>query len=179
MPVRKRKRSTRPSNTVPAGAWLALGIVIGIGVAMLIDIDGWYVDKAQTRSVTQETEKNAEPPIKRSFDFYTLLPELEIIIPQEETDLPDKQPAKQTTPPTHKGGYLLQAGSFKSFGDADSLKARLALLGIEANVQSVDVNNIQWHRVRVGPSSDRQALEQIRIRLRTHQIDTILMQAKQ
>ena len=177
MPVRKKKRSTRSSSTVPAWAWLALGTVIGIGIAMLIDIDGWYVDKA--RSVTQETEKTAEPPIKRSFDFYTLLPELEVIIPQEETGLPEKQPAKQTTSPTHKGGYLLQAGSFKSFEDADSLKARLALLGIEANVQSVDVNNIQWHRVRVGPSSDRQALEQIRMRLRTHQIDTILMQAKQ
>ncbi len=179
MPVRKKKRSTRSSNTVPAWAWLALGIVTGIGIAMLIDIDGWYVDKTQTPSVAQEAEKTAEPPIKRSFDFYTLLPELEIVIPQEETDLPDKQPAQQTMPPTHKGGYLLQAGSFKSHEDADSLKARLALLGIEANVQSVDVNNIQWHRVRVGPSNDRQALEQIRVRLRTHQIDTILMQAKQ
>ena len=179
MPVRKKKRSTRSSSTAPAWAWLALGIVIGIGIAMLIDIDGWYADKGQTGSVTQEAEKTAEPPIKRSFDFYTLLPELEIIIPQEETDLPDKQPAQQTSPPTHQGGYLLQAGSFKSFEDADSLKARLALLGIEANVQSVDVNNIQWHRVRVGPSSDRQELEQIRMRLRAHHIDTILMQAKQ
>ncbi|MYB89484.1 MAG: SPOR domain-containing protein [Proteobacteria bacterium] len=179
MPVRKKKRSTRSSSSVPAWAWLALGIVIGIGIAMLIDIDGWYVDKDQAQSVAQEAGKTAEPPIKRNFDFYTLLPELEIIIPQEETGLPDKQPAKQTAPPTHKGGYLLQAGSFKSFNDADSLKARLALLGIEANVQSVDVNNTQWHRVRVGPSSDRQALEQIRMRLRTHQIDTILMQAKQ
>lgn len=176
MPVRKKKRSTRSSNAVPAWGWLALGFVAGIGIAMLIDIDGWYVDKAQTSSVP---EKAAEPPVKRSFDFYTLLPELEIVIPQEETGLPDKQPTQQTAPPTHKGGYLLQAGSFKSHDDADSLKARLALLGIEANVQSVDVNNTQWHRVRVGPSNDRQALEQIRVRLRTHQIDTILMQAKQ
>lgn len=179
MPVRKKRRSARSSRTVPAWAWLALGAVIGIGIAMLIDIDGWYAGKAQTRSAMHEAEKTAEPPIKRSFDFYTLLPELEIVIPQEETDLPDKLPARQTTPPTHKGGYLLQAGSFKSPEDADSLKARLALLGIEANVQSVDVNDIQWHRVRVGPSSDRQALEQVRMRLRTHQIDTILMQAKQ
>lgn len=176
MPVRRKKRSTRSSNAVPAWAWLAVGIVAGIGIAMLIDIDGWYADKDQAPPVAEKAE---EPPVKRSFDFYTLLPELEIVIPQEETGVPDKQPAQQTAPPTHKGGYLLQAGSFKSHDDADGLKARLALLGIEANVQSVEVNNTQWHRVRVGPSSDRQALEQIRVRLRTQQIDTILMQAKQ
>ena len=178
MAARKKRKSTRSLNSVPAWVWLGIGVATGIAIAMLIDIDGWYVDKAHTRSVTQDTAKTADPPAKRSFDFYTLLPELEIIIPQEETSLSDEQPAQQATLPTHKGGYLLQAGSFKSFNDADSLKARLALLGIEANVQSVDVNNTRWHRVRVGPSKDRQALEQIRMRLRTHQIDTILMQAK-
>ncbi len=179
MATRKHRKSTQPSSLMPAWAWLALGVVTGIGIAMLIDIDGWYVDKEQTQSVKRDTASTPEPPAKRSFDFYTLLPELEIVIPQEETSLSNEQPAQKVTPSTHKGGYLLQAGSFNSFGDADSLKARLALLGIEANVQSVDVNDTKWHRVRVGPLNDRQALEQIRARLRSHQIDTILMQAKQ
>lgn len=146
---------------------------------MLIDIDGWYATKTQTRAGAQEAAKTAKPPAKRNFDFYTLLPELEIIIPQEDIDSQGVQPARQASPPpTHKGGYLLQAGSFKRFSEADSLKARLALLGIEANIQSVDVNDTKWHRVRIGPSNDRQALEQTRQRLRTNHIDTILMQAK-
>ncbi len=145
---------------------------------MLIDIDGWYADKTQTRAGAQEAAKAAPPP-KRNFDFYTLLPELEIIIPQEEIDPQGRRPLKpDSPPPTHQGGYLLQAGSFRHFNEADSLKARLALLGIEAHIQSVAVNNTKWHRVRIGPSNDRPALEQTRTRLRTHQIDTILMQAK-
>ena len=74
--------------------------------------------------------------------------------------------------------YYKRAHS-KKLNEADSLKARLALLGVEAHIQSVDVNNTTWHRVRIGPSNDRQGLEQLRKRLRKNHIDTILMQAKQ
>ncbi len=177
MAVRKKRKPARRGRLFPAWAWLGLGIISGIGIAMSIDIDGWYAGK--NRAVTQEAVKPAESLEKRKFDFYTLLPELEIIIPQDEITLQGEEPVKPARRPEHKGGYLLQAGSFKQFDEADSLKARLALLGIEAHIQSVEVNDITWHRVRIGPSNDRQALEETRKNLRTNQIDTILMQAKQ
>ena len=176
MAARKKRKPVTPTSLLPDWAWLGVGITAGIAIAMMIDIDGWFADRPG--AAKQETATPAESSGKREFDFYTLLPELEIIIPQEETTSQDKQPVKPA-PAASQGSYLLQAGSFKQLGEADSLKARLALLGIESHIQSVNVNNTAWHRVRIGPSKDRQALEQTRKHLSTNHIDTILMQTKQ
>jgi len=47
--------------------------------------------------------------------------------------------------------YLLQAGSFSTSGDAEALKARIALLGLSARVESGDANGKTVYRVRMGP----------------------------
>ncbi|MGH1538200.1 MAG: SPOR domain-containing protein [Gammaproteobacteria bacterium] len=179
--ARRKKRSTaKSSSIIPAWIWLTLGILIGLGIAMFTRSNGRY-DNEQVATPT-EPAITTEPVTKRKFDFYTLLPELEIVIPQEETR-PLKQKPSTTASTSkqqsdYKGGYLLQAGSFQQFNEADSLKARLALIGVQANIQSVDVNKTKWHRVQIGPSNDREALESLRKRLKSSQIDTILLQAK-
>ncbi|QMU61839.1 MAG: SPOR domain-containing protein [Gammaproteobacteria bacterium] len=179
--ARKRKRSTaKSSSIIPAWIWLTLGILIGLGIAMFTGSNVGNVEQVTTSSQSKVTK---EPETKRKFDFYTLLPELEIVIPLEESQPPKQKPSaspdttnKQQT--NYRGGYLLQAGSFQQFNEADSLKARLALIGVEANIQSVEVNKTKWHRVQIGPSNDRNALEKLRKRLKSSQIDTILLQAK-
>lgn len=179
MARRSKRASKQTSSILPAWIWLTLGILIGLGIAMFTRFNGRYVDEMQINSEKQQQEiRTKSENTKRKFDFYTLLPELEIVIPEEEARPLQKKPVSKQAAATHKGGYLLQAGSFQKINEADSLKARLALLGVEAHIQSVDVNNTKWHRVRIGPSSDRQALEQLRKRLRDNHIDTILMQAK-
>lgn len=47
--------------------------------------------------------------------------------------------------------YILQAGSFSASGDAEALKARIALLGLSARVESGDANGKTVYRVRMGP----------------------------
>ena len=180
MARRKKRSSAKSSSIIPAWIWLTLGILIGLGIAMFTGSNVGNVEQAAT---PPESSITTEPTTKRKFDFYTLLPELEIVIPQEETRPPKQKPS---SPPTttsdqqsdYKGGYLLQAGSFQQFNEADSLKARLALIGVEANIQSVEVNKTKWHRVQIGPSKDRKTLENLRKRLKSSQIDTILLQAK-
>ncbi len=176
----RRKTAKKTSSILPAWIWLTLGILIGLGIAMLTKINGRYLDQGNTNSATthQEDVQNTKPSKKPKFDFYTLLPELEVVIPDEEKQ-PLQQHTTQKKQADYTGGYLLQAGSFQQFSEADGLKARLALLGVEAHIQSVDVNNSKWHRVRIGPSKDRQALEELRTRLRKNHIDTLLMQAKE
>ena len=71
--------------------------------------------------------------------------------------------------------YLLQVGSFRAMNDADQLKARLALLGIVARVQSVTVNDATWHRVRVGPVSSAREADELRSRLADNGIDSLVM----
>lgn len=173
---RKKRSTAKQSSIIPAWIWLTLGILIGLGIAMFTGTNNRYKDQEQVAKTTQPAITK-EPETKQKFDFYTLLPELEIVIPQEETQPPKPKPrSKQQT--VYKGGYLLQAGSFKQFNEADSLKARLALIGVQANIQSVEVNQTKWHRVQIGPSQDRDALESLRKRLKATQIDTILLQAK-
>lgn len=176
--ARKKRRSTaKSSSIIPAWIWLTLGILIGLGIAMFTGTNVGNVEQvAAPPAITKQ------PETKRKFDFYTLLPELEIVIPQEETRPPKQKTSTSPIPKPqsndYKGGYLLQAGSFQQFNEADSLKARLALIGVEANIQSVEVNQTKWHRVQIGPSSDRASLENLRKRLKSSQIDTILLQAK-
>ena len=178
--ARRRKRSTtKPSSILPAWIWLTLGILIGLGIAMVTRMNGRYVDSGYSdASSQQENTANSQQVKKPKFDFYTLLPELEVVIPDEEKR-PLEQKGINNKHSEYTGGYLLQAGSFQKYDEADSLKARLALVGVEAHIQSVEVNNSKWHRVRIGPSHDRQALEDLRKRLRKQHIDTMLMQAKQ
>ena len=177
MARKKRRSSTQSSSIIPAWIWLTLGILIGLGIAMFTGSNGRKV--YQQADVPVDHAITKEPTTKRKFDFYTLLPELEIVIPHEETLPPKQKPSSVNEQQSeYKGGYLLQAGSFQQFNEADSLKARLALIGVEAKIQSVEVNKTKWHRVQIGPSTDRSALENLRTRLKNNQIDTILLQAK-
>ena len=179
MTSRRKRTIKKPSSILPAWIWLTFGILIGLGIALVTRMNGRYVDHAESETTQQQAStQNSEQTKKPKFDFYTLLPELEVVIPDDEKQPLQKKPSANE-PTDYKGGFLLQAGSFQQFNEADSLKARLALLGVEAHIQSVDVNNSKWHRVRIGPSSDRQTLEDLRKRLRKNHIDTLLMQAKE
>lgn len=121
------------------------------------------------------SQQAAPKETKRSFDFYTLLPELEVVVTPPSN--PKKDAQKNAQPPVNALFYL-QAGSFRKNTDADSLKAELAMMGVETNIEVVNVNNTNWHRVRVGPSRDLARLQSIQERLRKQKIDSILLKAR-
>ncbi len=62
-------------------------------------------------------------------------------------------PATTAAPAASADGarYILQAGSFSASGDAEALKARIALLGLSARVESGTANGKTVYRVRMGP----------------------------
>ena len=70
---------------------------------------------------------------------------------------------------------MLQAGSYKNFGDADRVRAQLALAGVESKVQKVTVDTDTWHRVRIGPITNLDELNRIRTRLRQSDIDALVI----
>jgi cell division protein FtsN len=124
--------------------------------------------------------KTAPPPAERRFDFYTLLPELEVVVPADQS--PRSPATSGGVPPapavSATGPYILQAGSFQRAEEADSLKASLALLGVEADIQKVTVDKNTWHRVRIGPYSDLAELNRVRERLASNRIDTVLLKER-
>jgi cell division protein FtsN len=91
------------------------------------------------------------------------------------------QPVTQTTSVhSTQGQFYLQAGSFKGEPEADNLKARLALLGIEADVQTAAVpNQGVMHRVRIGPYSSAEDANHARAQLSQNGIPTTVVKVAQ
>lgn len=116
-----------------------------------------------------ETPATSEPDEQR-FTFYNMLPNFEVVIPEEEPEVEvDRQPQAIDQP----GVYILQAGSFSSYEDADRRRAQLALQGVESRIQRVAIDDKTYHRVRIGPIDDLDELNVTRSRLRAANIDVL------
>jgi len=78
-------------------------------------------------------------------------------------------PRPNTPPATNAGNtqtlYYLQAGAFRSEDDAEALKARILMLGLNGFVQPVQVDGVTLHRVRVGPFRGIDEMNRSRIAL--------------
>jgi cell division protein FtsN len=59
--------------------------------------------------------------------------------------------------------------------DADRVRALIALQGVESKIEKVTVDNDTWHRVRIGPISNLQKLEETRSKLRQAQIEALVI----
>ena len=185
----KKKAEAKKSSGSSIG-WgsLAVGMLIGLVVALgaYLYIQ-WSSSGSETASSPTAAIKAVPPvmssesstddeiePEKSRFDFYTLLPEMEIFIPEQDK-------AAQLRMPKIKrpGTYLLQVGSFRSFSDADAFKAQLALKGFESRIQTITIDNDStWHRVRIGPITEMPTLNDIRSRLRKNDIEFMLLKIK-
>lgn len=185
--------------SLPGWVWLLGGLFIGLFVALLVyldhrepgqqkaDITGAVSSffKQKAKDVRQATKQKTQTPSTKPsaqkdrprFDFYTILPELEVAIPEEELIKAHKK--DKTASVENSIEYVLQAGSFRQPDQADRLKAKLALLGIEANIQTVHIRDGEtWHRVRVGPIQNITTLNQTRKRLRDVGVPSIVVKNK-
>jgi cell division protein FtsN len=179
------RKSQQKKQGIPGWVWLLSGLFIGLFVAFLVylqqsgGIKTERISKAPAKSAKQDArsvrkQPQARAPEKKSgiqFDFYSILPEMEVVIPAEELKRPESSgpPAK----------YFLQVGSFRNAADADTQKAKLALLGLISTIQKVTVDGkATWHRVRLGPYSDRRKLDHATHLLQDNDIDFITLKEK-
>jgi len=186
MPRDYKHAKVKPAQTPqrPGWMWFIVGLLLGLFVALLVYVDGsrLIADYRASQSVTMEPsadktqQKELPPPrSKTRFEFYNLLPEMELAVPEAEL----VPPRASATKPGDTTAYLLQVGSFRRLQDADRLKATLALLGLEAHVQIVAVNGQdKWHRVRLGPYSDLTQLRDVRQRLQENDMQAMVLKIK-
>lgn len=187
MAKRKKKRKATPrkkqQQEYPGWMWMIFGLGIGLSVAFAI-----YVKDRETAPVvrtvatqpaslasamddnSEQSSAVIEEPPENRFDFYDMLPNFEVIIPEQEPDVAqDMEPQAVELP----GIYVLQAGSFTEYADADRRRAQLALQGIESRIQRVTIDDRTYHRVRIGPTRDLDKLNTMRSRLRAAKIDVL------
>jgi cell division protein FtsN len=131
------------------------------------------IDKKRPRGADPADADGALPddPAK-SYAFYDMLPKFEVVVPEKDKDV---HPDNRAVPETRSGTYVLQAGSYKNFADADRVRAKLALQGIESKVQKVSVDNDTWHRIRIGPISNLDQLNRLRSILRKADVDALVI----
>jgi len=159
--------------------------VLGVALAA-----AWYINKMpnpfqQQRAPAAKTEppkavpaETARPADKNGktadakprFDFYKILPGVE----EPATDQQLRE-AKSTA----RESFYLQAGAFQKAPDADNLKARLALIGVEVGVEPIDLaDKGTWYRVRIGPYTKVEEINRLRQTLAQNGIEATLVKIK-
>ncbi|UVJ44384.1 SPOR domain-containing protein [Pseudomonas sp. LS1212] len=218
-PKRGASRYQAPAKQpIPGWLWMAIGLTVGAFIVFLMKLEPGGDDIKRVKIEQQKAEKIAEAnktapspqqPVKPKYDFYTLLPESEVIVPPEA--VPEKTPpvpaqapvtpaeaAKIDTaraqaalsgltpppaPPVIKPAattqFFLQAGSFRKQTDADKVRAQIILLGQAVQVESGTVREETWYRVLVGPFSNRQQLTTAQKQLAGSGFSNLLLQQRQ
>ena len=212
MAMRSKNQARRSGRSgMPGGAWLVVGLLLGalaFGYLQFRDKWGQPISslpqpnpqaQAPAPSGDNAVPEPAERP-KPKYDFYTLLPEKEVVIPDAELDAQAraeaaKPPAAATADPASAANqgadaraaptgaatpmasassdgprYLIQAGAFRGSTEAEALKAQIALTGEIARDEVAQINGNTVHRVRMGPYPNASALAAAKQALASHGI---------
>lgn len=178
------KNSSSGSKGSPFFAGLLIGLLLGVGISVAVTVfikgrespfvsKGLPATKNETENsnpsanpdATQPKDANAakDPTGKPRFDFYTILPGTESKVTEQEIKQKETQPEAASNV---KESYFLQVGAFQTEQEADNMKAKLALQGLEAIVQTATIpDKGVWHRVRVGPFTDLDQINKARSEL--------------
>jgi len=209
-PKRGASRYQAPAKkNVPGWAWLVCGLAIGGFLVFLATLEPGGDEIKRTKEPPQAKQQakpkpQGEQPPKPKYDFYTLLPESEVILPPETKE--PEAPAKAVTPeqaakldeeralaalsgqvppppPTVAKApvtqFFLQAGSFRKQVEADKVRAQIILLGQDVRVERVTVREEPWFRVLVGPFTTREQLNLAQKTLAGSGYKNLLLQQRQ
>lgn len=193
----KPRNRRKKKKSLPGYVWLSSGLAIGLFVAFIVylekqpenDKDFGTAVQEELEKIKNKTDKNnaakktstqkiTSAKKEEKYNFYKLLPELEVFIPEHETRPPEVKTKNHATNTNTNKQYVLQVGSFKNLADAEKLKANLAFLGLEASIQHVTIKNQLWHRVRFGPYRDKQQLYKNQSLLEKNDINSNKMELK-
>lgn len=207
------------SNGFPGWGYAVIGILIGAILMAMVMRGSLFTSlrkpagpQANPQATAQhgsepgvlEPAANDSTPKKPQYDFYSVLSEKEVRIPDAEISAQAKAeqtqqpiptpapaasvkspsvavqtvtaaPAESMAPKSSGSGYLLQVGAFPNASAAETQKAKLAMQGFVANVQTVDVGGQTYHRVRLGPFRSATELEATKQKLAAAGIPAIAL----
>ena len=188
----KDYRQTAPKAKSGGGLLLGLfiGFLLGLGLAAGIAIYFFktpvpFLNKAKPPEkaspappgLTEAAKSGKAEDTKPRFDFYRILPGQEE--PVTEQQLKQAAQAAAKAGALAKDTYFLQAGAFQNPADADNLKARLALLGLEASVEPTNLpDKGVWYRIRLGPYANVDEINRVRAQLVQNGFDASLVKIK-
>jgi cell division protein FtsN len=192
-PASNKSASPKPSGGNRLFTGLLIGMMIGVGMAALL---AWYITKSPN-TIVQKTPTNAtvlpaqQPPSTPptatdrrddtnkglGLEFYTTLTgkQANALPPPPAEKNKTAEPKSASTNPAQ----ALQAGSFSSVDDAEKLKAKLAMLGMESTIQAAAIpDKGVKYRVRLGPYQNAGDLARAQNILKQNGMTSVLMPAQ-
>ncbi|NNM83041.1 MAG: SPOR domain-containing protein [Burkholderiales bacterium] len=175
-------------------AGILIGLILGVGVSIGA---AWYINKLPSPFVNTNSTRPATPDLppaqvaavpqppenhdsdKPKFDFYKILPDQQAPAVAKAQAAPQQAPVKPAeaevktpavvakAPAPEPRSFFVQAGSFHSRDDADNMKAKLAMLGLES---SIDSGADSTYRVRIGPFNNQGDIDKAQQNLRQNGI---------
>ena len=201
-----RSAPPRKGSSLLAGiiVGMVLGLAIAAGVAWyILKTPNPFANKESREAVRLAPDVAKPPPARVSeaaaassvgeskprFEFYKVLTDKQdaTVPAQKGSEKPgaaeNKPVPTQTVQAAEKAAaketYFLQAGAFSNADDADKLKARLAMLGMEASIQTVTIpDRGVWHRVRLGPYKGTDEMNKTLAALKQNGVNATPMRAQ-
>lgn len=166
----------KAQSNVPAWVWLFTGVVTGLFLAFLYYLAGIKPTAQQMRDVEMKTPTvSSDGKGAPKFDFYTLLPDKEVV----EATTPRPKQSTAPKPDAAPENFLIQTGSFRSAEEADRRRAELILMGMDVKIQKVVLSGGEtWHRVQIGPFDNADKLEAAKTTLAENRVEYIVTRLK-
>jgi cell division protein FtsN len=177
-----------PVKSLSVWKWMLVTALAILAVVLIVYVSGIGLKDVTPDPIAEvipkpvDPEKKTEPaaikqpdqPKPIQFDFYTILPEKEAVVPEYEIKTRTREErlgqAKATS-------YIMQAGSFTSAKDAEKMQARLAAMGIESNIQRAKVGTTIWYRIKIGPFEQIASVNTLNARLKQSGIDALVTES--
>lgn len=198
----RNRRPAQKAAGLPGWVWLIAGLSMGLVVACIVYIgrpaQPMPMAAANGTTAPDKPRAKVEIPPKEDprFDFYTLLEKEQVLVPGE-TRLRPPVPAATAARPTAPGAavatapspaspapattsaaggsgqYLILAGSFRDSANAEAHKAKLAMAGVEARIETITTqDHATLHRVRIGPSKSLEQAQGVAAKLKSQGFDS-------
>lgn len=171
---------------------------VGTGIVELMK-ESKQADQAETNQIVSEQDTPVTQ--QTAFEFFTVLPGIEVVVPTRESDSPSTTPpastekpvastaevadtadttatatttAAATTTATDTNAYMLQAGSYKTKTEADRQKANLAFQGLASTIQKISIQDRgDFYRIRLGPYISYDKMVEVDQKLASQKIQTL------
>ena len=180
---KKKRYGTHQRSNASFGAsalLVAMVAVLGLIIMVMLALNKWHLIPGRTHAPSPKHHPTPAPAKKKAppqqtaspqYDFYTVLP--------QNSDQPTTE--KNTPPPSPPEAphYFLQAASFTTHKEADSLRGQLILEGFNAQVEKAMAKGKPWYRVVAGPySTKKKADEAMRTLKQNHHLNSLLVEKK-
>lgn len=178
-----------PVEGLSVWRWMLITFLAIAAVVLVVYVSGAGVKNVhqeimQTLTNSQPTETNSkpiepepqksveEPEIKATqFDFYTILPEKETVVPDYEIKTRTRE---ERVNQAKNAQYIIQAGSYNALKEAEAMRDKLGKMGIVAAIQKAKVGNTVWYRIKLGPFAQIASVNVINARLKQSGINSIV-----